>query len=519
MTTQGRFPKVFSADDPVLKSLLPGQSLSYGGCVPNIGGTQAGSGLYWCSYFMKYNQGDNDEFTLGLGDVDRSCRMCSLNYGCADVHDAKQQGERCLCNFLASWYSGRECIITRASYTGDPSSCCLKKTSSISDSQTTGIPRINDPSQFSWENIVAPGIDGDTYSCDPSLLETCDSNAATIAFYCSTLGNSGTQLAWKPGQPSPKDRDPTGYCSNFVNSMNASGNKGAAQTVLGGAVNYMANTPGFKDFGKSNPKNAKTVSNLLQFCSNSGTCDAQLKVMCKPHTREEIFDAYKKYLDLTRVNPNDENAVAYKNIFQACGCHLPPTQYTEWGNLGVDEVNVACDPMCMLPNVIPQFNNGVRAQCSQSLCVLDNITIDIINSQTGDINFITLCGNCTRGNCRCIFSNINVVQSGSSVGNINFEQNCGGNCSSPDPNNPGNFIQIDCKTGLSTGTVPTAVSAWTKIFNWIKDNKWKTALIIIIVIIVIYLTYRFFASEKPAPKPTAEKVTLSDLYGDYAEHI
>jgi len=515
MSTTGRYPQVFSYNDPRLKDLKEGESLSFGGCVPNIGGTQWGSGLAWCKSYMQGFDDKDPEFTLVLGDT---CEMCSLNYGCAN---SAGLGPDCNCNAFAQWYTGSECAVVRGSYAGDPAACCLKSTSTAtSGSKTTGFPRA-DPKDFTWQNIDAPSVVGhNNYTCDPNLLSTCDNNAPTISFYCSRLDDLGTQLAWKPGQPTssiyPELRNPTGYCSNFVNSMNTMGSKGAAQTVLAGAVNYMANTPGFKDFGATDPNKAKTVSNLLQFCSNMGTCDAQLKAMCHAYTREQVFDAYKKYLELTRANPNDVNAIAYKNIFQACGCHLPPSQYTKWGNIGVTP---PCDPICMLPDTIPQFENGVGVQCSQSLCVLDNITVDIINSQTGNINFNTLCGNCTGGNCRCIFSNINVLLSGSSsAGNINFEQSCGGNCSMPDPNNPGNFIQIDCKSGMPSGG-SSADSTWTKILKWMRDNKWKTALIIAIIAIVIYLVYKFFQPEKVQHRPVTEKVTLQDLYGDYADYI
>lgn len=498
------YPKKFSPWDTELQSLGIGQPISYGGCVPYL----ESLGLSYCKeYVDKDGSLDNNlEYDMSIGG---QCSMCNLNYGCGNSNGP---GPLCYCNSPGIWMSGSQCLITRKAFLGDPAACSLRATSAVANKSLTG-KRAGSP--FYWA-ALDPSGPNTTYSCDPNLQY--DKYASTIALWCSTLKTNYTQRAWESGQPS--GTDPKGYCSNYVNAMNSVGTKGAAQTVLAAAVDYMATTPGFNDFGQSNPDNAKTVSNLLQFCSNSGTCDAQLKNMCGNYSRQDIFNAYKTYLELTNANPNDPNAIAYKNIFQACGCHLPASQYTEWGNLGVDEVNTACDPMCMLPNVIPQFTNGVKAQCSQSLCVLDNITIDIINSQTGNINFNTLCGGtgCSNGNCRCIFSNINVIQTGSSVGGINFSQNCG-SCSTPDTNNPGNFLQIDCKTGLPQGDTPVVDTTWAKIKGWIQDNKWKTVIIIVAIVVLIYLIYSFLTATKPPQKPVTSKVTLQDLYGDYEDYF
>ena len=169
----------------------------------------------------------------------------------------------------------------------------------------------------------------------------------------------------------------------------------------------------------------------------------------------------------------------------------------------------------MLPNVLPQFSGGTKAFCSQSLCILDNITVDIINSQTGDINFNTLCGNCKGGNCRCVFSNINIFQSGSSVGNINFEQNCG-SCSTPDPNSPGNFLKMDCKTGIPVNGPPSEKGFLENILNWISNNKIKAGIIVLVVFIIVgFSLWYLLKSDTKPDKPLSEKITLSDLLGDY----
>jgi hypothetical protein len=500
-------PQKFYKNDPLLPR-RKGDYLDYNGCVPNIGGTQAGSGLSYCSYYMGYDLNNPDpEYELSLSD--NPCSMCSFWYGCGNNNNPAVASQSC--GSCSLGLSGRKCRITRTGYGGDPSSCCLVAASATNANPaiTTNAP-VREPTLFNWNDVQ-----GTNFTCNPNLLENCGTSySSIIAGYCSTLSKYGTQKAWQPGTP---NNDYVGYCNNFVKSMNQT-NKATAQTVLGAAVNTMSTDPNFSDFGKSDPAKAGVISNLLQFCDTMGTCDAQLKQMCKAYTREEIFDAYKKYLELVAINPDDQNAVAYKNIYQACGCHLSPSQYTEWSNLGVDETNVSCDPLCVLPNVVPQFSGGAKATCNQSLCILDNITVDIINSQTGDINFNTLCGNCKGGQCRCVFSNVNIFQSGSSVGNINFEQNCG-TCSTPDPNNPGNFINIDCKSGMPSGP-PVEKTWWDKTKAWISENKGLTFIIAIIILIVIgWVVWLMFGPSTDEIKSPADEITLSDLLGNYGYEL
>lgn len=494
----GRLPQKFDRNDPRFNEI--GGSVTYDGCVPNIGGTQAGSGLAYCSYYLDFPLAGDSEFELTLSDSD--CQMCSLYYGCGNGGDT---GPLCYCNGAAQWYTGKSCVITRKKYNADPSSCCL-----VSTSQNNGLATgIQNNGLFDWTK-VGNGAN----ICNPNIIDRCDANASTIAGYCSGFeGHAGTRNAWASGQPTQGGINYSrGYCANYVNAMNVT-NKGAAQTVVSAAVDYMVTGGLFSKY-------PETTSNLLGFCNSIGGCDVQLNSICSGYKREDVFDAYKKYLELTAVNPNDPNAVIYKNIYQACGCHLPSSQYSEWNNLGVDQVNVACDPVCMLPNVIPQYNNGTRASCTQNLCVLDNITIDIVNSQTGNINFNTLCGNCPNGNCRCVFSNINIFQSGSSVGNIDFSQNCG-SCSMPDPNNPGNFIDIDCKNGMPGGG-NVVESQLTKILKWIKTNKLKVVALTIIIAICTWMFVKYITGgydKKSKVKPTSDAITLTDLLGPYAPYI
>jgi hypothetical protein len=500
MSNIGKFPGKFSQE--TLQSLFIGDpSLNYpGGCAPysifpNI-----------CEEYPVYP--DNGEYMSGPTSQSKSCKSCDLQPGCSS--DTSGNGESCQCNGYFD-IIGHTCGVIRNSYRGDPAACCLiSKTNS--DSTTTGL-------EVGWDYMNPwQYIGKNTYSCDPiNVLPNCSNEiyAGEIANkFCRNIEGKDTQAAWNPF-PSPIEIP--GYCWNYVNAV---GNKSAAQTVLLSAVENIRN------FGQNDEGYAKVVNNLLQACSMgpaAGICDGTLKKICsvnpstgQPYTRQDIFDAYNKYLSLTSINPNDPKAVAYKNIFQACGCHLPASQYAEWSNLGINEQNSACDPLCLLPNVVGQFVNGAQVPCNQNICIIDNITVDLINSQvSGGINFSSVCGNCSQGNCRCIFSDINVLQNNSTVsGGINFSQSCGGNCFVPSSTVSGELNKVDCATGLPTVGEGFFAKIWDNIKSWFSENG-TLIIIIIVIFVVISLFILWMYSSKPKGQKPIGKTTLSEILGDY----
>ena len=111
---------------------------------------------------------------------------------------------------------------------------------------------------------------------------------------------------------------------------------------------------------------------------------------------------------------------------------------------------------------------------------------------------------------------------GSTVNNINFNQNCGGNCQIPDPNNFGNFINVDCKSGLPSGgggNIPI-VSAWEQIKQWIISHKTSIIVVILIIMVVIgALIWWKYYRPRPAPLTLGNKITLNDLFGNFDETL
>lgn len=473
----------------------------------------------------------NYEYTGVLSDSPE-CTTCSNNYGCDWNQPNNDPSHTCCCEGQ-SGFAGHKCAVKRIAYNGQHTSCCLQATSGDVNAAFTGngIGR----TLFSWPSVG--GID--TYTCDPKYRKFDGGSDCAIdgdiiggiGSVCSNFNRVESDKIWLPGKPNRSDA--TGYCSRYVSLI---GTPEAAQSVIKDAVAAFS-VKEFKlsDFGKSNLKYAKTVKGVLDACDKygQGKCDIPLSNLCQQNgwTREDIFGFYDKYLELNKKNPKslteDESnlKVAYFNIVEACACHLPPSEYAEWQRLGVDEVNAACDPLCMIEGVIRQWSDNKPAACDQNLCILDDISVDIINSPNANISFDTICGNCggSSGGCRCVFSGINIFQSGSSVANINFQQNCGGNCQMPDPNLVGNFIPIDCSTGLPIGGNPTpspsSANIWERFKLWISDHIVLVIFLIIAFIILFFAIWWMSKQKQKKRRSPGNDITLNNMFTDFDDYV
>ena len=143
----------------------------------------------------------------------------------------------------------------------------------------------------------------------------------------------------------------------------------------------------------------------------------------------------------------------------------------------------SCDPLCNIGNIIQQ---GPPPQCTQTVCIIDNVNINQVNSQ-GDTTLNQACGGTygSGGTCYIDETTINEINA---QGDININQNCG-QCFSFDPNNPENTQPILCG-----GSSPTN-GLWEQILNWIEDNKLTVIgvsifIFLIVLAIIIFILYK-----------------------------
>lgn len=167
--------------------------------------------------------------------------------------------------------------------------------------------------------------------------------------------------------------------------------------------------------------------------------------------------------------------------YQACACHLPSDQYNSF--LGIIDQGYyhACDPVCSVAalegKVVGQYSDGNLVTCKQNNCIIDNTTINILNSNQGDITFDQVCGHPSGGilgSTTCYYKDISVFEQASTNGNINFGQSCGA-CY------VGN-VAVDCTTG-------EALTWWGKI----KQLFSKKNIIIFIVVVIVIIALLIFS--------------------------
>lgn len=77
-----------------------------------------------------------------------------------------------------------------------------------------------------------------------------------------------------------------------------------------------------------------------------------------------------------------------------CGCYLNEKEYASYTQFDVD---INCTPTCNRPNTIPLVNdiNGTKQPCTQNVCIMDDIAIRLLNTESsGNISFTQACHSC-----------------------------------------------------------------------------------------------------------------------------
>jgi hypothetical protein len=226
--------------------------------------------------------------------------------------------------------------------------------------------------------------------------------------------------------------------------------------------------PGFQGF---NPFQDFLYSNVC--CPYPGLCQNGLEVVCSQYNSQRIS-----------LNPS---------VAQWCGCHLPDLEYEAYSvNYNIPP---ECTPMCNRFGTIPIV--GVNADpviCRQSICVMDNVTVNLVNSQIGGgVDFNQICGNCPSGQCSCIVndSTIDVVNSTINGNLVPINIGCGGSgvCTQLNPGKTGpKYITVPCGTTGATNPYneyDAAVNNSTAVAA--KSSMVTTLIVVGITILFIFL--------------------------------
>lgn len=248
---------------------------------------------------------------------------------------------------------------------------------------------------------------------------------------------------------------------------------------LPGTVNYNL----FQDFLEANVCSG-TGSDLGSL--PAGLCTQGLKESCSNFTTNDILR-----------NPELANI---------CGCYLPDSEYENYINgYGISK---QCTPLCNRSSSIPLANAaGQEIICETSVCLIDDVTINVINSSVkGGIQVENICNNCSRGNfnnggnsdlttCQCILEDLTVDALNSTIGNnLVVNEMCGsnGNNSLCTTNENGKIVTIPCDYESTDNPIQEYQNEIESAENKSKTVYWVFVSLILALAFIIFLSFLFF---------------------------
>lgn len=196
--------------------------------------------------------------------------------------------------------------------------------------------------------------------------------------------------------------------------------------------------------------------------AKSGT--HSLTSICKNFTRKDIESSYSS------IYPNE------RVLAKMCACNLSSNQYSNFGGKIPPSDYAVCDPLCLASGTVGRYKDFLPEVCNNTNCIIDNTTINFVNSTSGDISFNQVCSSGNGANC--YFSDNEVFNTASKIGKVKINQNCG-RCFVYNPSSPFEPTEVDCLTG----ELPVS----NKILDYIKEHKWLVIGIGVGIILVIIL--------------------------------
>lgn len=262
-----------------------------------------------------------------------------------------------------------------------------------------------------------------------------------------------------------------GYCQSYLTQLATS--PAQASTVKSIVLQMLIAWQSVFTTGGAKPDpNDPRVPFFVSWCQKyPGLCDAALSSACANVSTGDLIN------DTTN------------NLTKLCGCFLPPQQYTLPGIIPTE-----CQTMCAnnaniggVQNSLLQTNPDTGttavspAVCRQSTCAINDVTLNFINNQTGNVNINQTCGGCPPGtSCTCIIQNNNVNLIGGKNSGVVLSQDCS-NCVL-------NGIPVDCKTLQALGGTREGFEGREGLDEGTTNNcltSCPTTLIVILIILAI----------------------------------
>lgn len=126
----------------------------------------------------------------------------------------------------------------------------------------------------------------------------------------------------------------------------------------------------------------------------------QLKYVT-PEAEQNILDVCKTYVgscEQTQYNMcglcNSQQVSGNYGLIRFCGCVTPVVTGSQYEK-------IACTSLCDNSVALKVLENGVPQKCNQAVCVMDQLSIQAVNTTFSNTTITQICGNCIDQGCKC----------------------------------------------------------------------------------------------------------------------
>lgn len=242
------------------------------------------------------------------------------------------------------------------------------------------------------------------------------------------------------------------------------------QKEMGNALfNFFSNHP----FDENTFSSSVLQNELMSACVDvPGICELSEAPMCKSCSRQRIGES--------------------ANLIEYCGCYATPDPQFN------SSASPQCDYLCTMAasSKLRDVINGNILQCDQTTCIINNVSINSVNSSTGNISFEQVCNQCLGSNtCKCFLDvSIPNVISNMGLNESNFSVKCPyATCYVTDSNgsNPKN---TDCAPYVSKSQVtsPNGTNILTKTYSTISPEVWWVLIFFLVLCIFVIFSFAYW---------------------------
>lgn len=190
-------------------------------------------------------------------------------------------------------------------------------------------------------------------------------------------------------------------------------------------------------------------------------------------------------------------------IENLCGCYLRDEEYQRYTDLY--QINKECTPMCNRLSTVPIVGGGgTPLRCNQSICLIDNNTIALSGTDIGgSISIAQLCASCSgvegsSSSCTCIIEDNTIEAVNSEISGINITQVCGQTkCFATNPNPQGvpRILGVPCDSDDFTEAFFKELELLEAEALAILDDRRFLLLIVGIIVLIIVIALIYYSWE------------------------